>query len=63
MTASDAYAWLALNPRPVIEPDEGPIEYGTRLENWIFYYSLACEGIHDEKHDQKGWPANERRLT
>lgn len=58
MTASDAYAWIALNPRPVIEPDEGPLTYGERLDEWIFRYSLACEAIHDEKHDAKANPTN-----
>ena len=58
MNIGEAMAWLVINPRPVIEPDEGPIEYGTRLENWIFYYSLVCESIHDEKHDQKANPTN-----
>ena len=58
MNMGEAMAWLVTNPRPVIDPDEGPVEYGARLEEWIFYYSLACEGIHDEKHDQKGFPTN-----
>lgn len=53
MTASDAHAWIALNPRPVIEPGEGPGEYGSRLEEWIFRYSLACEAIGDEKRDNR----------
>ena len=51
MNMSEAMAWLAINPRPVIEPDEGPEEYGARLEEWIFQYSLMCEWVRDEKHN------------
>lgn len=58
MNMGEAMAWIVTNARPVIEPDEGPIEYGTRLENWIFRYSLDCEALHDERHDQKGFPTN-----
>lgn len=50
MNMSEAMAWLVTNPRPVIEPDEGPIAYGARLEEWIFKYSLVCEVMRDESH-------------
>ena len=50
MTAGDAYAWLALNPRPVLVGDESPEEYDARLGDWLFQYSLVCEAIRDESH-------------
>lgn len=58
MNIGDAMNWLVTNPRPVIEPDEGPREYGERLEEWEFQYSLMCECLHDHAHDQKGNPTN-----
>lgn len=58
MNIGDALSWLVTNPRPVIEPDEGPLTYGARLEEWIFQYSMMCERLHDEKHDAKGNPTN-----
>ena len=58
MNMGDAMAWLVTHPRPVIQPDEGPEEYGARQEEWEFQYSLMCELLHDIEHDQKGNPTN-----
>jgi hypothetical protein len=53
MTPEWAKIWLSLNPRPIATGEEEPSEYTTRLEDWIFHYSLACEAIGDERRDNR----------
>ena len=58
MNIGEALTWIVTNPRPLPHDGETQAGYAARRERGEFDYSMMCEALHDEKHDQKANPTN-----